>query len=93
MPSADADASVQDEQWVALTRNLTLLPAQCPTEHEMTWSSNGENTMVCILNTTPRLPAFFLTDDNFYGVLYSTEPRRTTSAFSSIMLARSAFSM
>lgn len=40
-----ADASVQDEQWVALTRNLTLLPAQCPTEHETTWGSNEENTM------------------------------------------------
>ncbi|KAI9446725.1 hypothetical protein H4582DRAFT_1907887 [Lactarius indigo] len=52
MLSAEADAGVQDEQWVALTRNLTLLPAQCPTEHETTWSSNGENTMN--LDETPR---------------------------------------
>ncbi|KAH9180271.1 hypothetical protein EDB89DRAFT_7311 [Lactarius sanguifluus] len=52
MPSADVDASVQDEQWVALTRNLTLLPAQCPAELETTWSNNGGNTMN--LDETPR---------------------------------------
>jgi hypothetical protein len=46
MPSVDADASVQNERWVALTRSFTLLPAQCPTEHETTWSGNEENTMV-----------------------------------------------
>jgi hypothetical protein len=45
---SSSDASVQDEQWVALTRNLTLLPAQCHTEHETTWSNNGVNTMVRI---------------------------------------------
>jgi hypothetical protein len=34
--SAGADASVQpeDEQWVALTCNLTLLPAQYHTKHK-----------------------------------------------------------
>jgi hypothetical protein len=53
--SAGADASVQDEQWVALTRNLTLLPAQFHAEHETAWSNNEENTMVRILNLTPRL--------------------------------------
>ncbi|KAH9028249.1 hypothetical protein EDB85DRAFT_2257088 [Lactarius pseudohatsudake] len=37
---------------VALTRNLTLLPAQCPAELETTWSSSGENTMN--LDETPR---------------------------------------
>ncbi|KAH9055901.1 hypothetical protein EDB87DRAFT_1269330 [Lactarius vividus] len=52
IPSADADASVQDEQWVALTRNLTLLPTQCSAELETAWSSNGENTMN--LDETPR---------------------------------------
>jgi len=43
-PSVHADAGVQDEQWVTLTRNLTLLPVQS-TEHETTWSNNEENTM------------------------------------------------
>ncbi|KAH9048216.1 hypothetical protein EDB84DRAFT_291255 [Lactarius hengduanensis] len=52
IPSTDADTSVQDEQWVALTRNLTLLPAQCPAELETTWSSSGEDTMN--LDETPR---------------------------------------
>jgi len=42
--SSGADASVQDEQWVALTRNLTLLPAQCHTVHEIDWRDE-ENTM------------------------------------------------
>jgi len=42
---SSSEASVQDEQWVALTRNLTLLPAQCHPEHETTWSNNGVNTM------------------------------------------------
>jgi hypothetical protein len=53
--SAGADASVQDEQWVALTRNLTLLPAQYHAEHETAWSNNEENTMVRILKPTPRI--------------------------------------
>ncbi|KAN0126178.1 hypothetical protein V8E53_015280 [Lactarius tabidus] len=43
--SVGADASVQDEQWVALTRNLTLLPAQYHAEHDTAWSNNEENTM------------------------------------------------
>ena len=54
IPSADTDVNFQDEQWVALTRNLTLLPVQCPIEHDTTWSNDEENTMVCLLITSPR---------------------------------------
>jgi hypothetical protein len=40
----DADANAQDEQWVALTRNLTLLSAR---GYE-TAGSGEEYMMVCI---------------------------------------------
>lgn len=43
---------------MALTRNLTLLPAQCHTVHEIDWRDE-ENTMVRILNPTRRLYTFF----------------------------------
>lgn len=56
--SAGADVCVQDEQWVALTRNLTLLPAQYHAEHGTAWRKD-ENTMVRILNPTPRLHTSF----------------------------------
>ncbi len=60
MPSAE-DACVQDEQWVALTRNLTLLPSQCRTLHEVTRSGDEteENMMVCILDAVPFLSLSF----------------------------------
>ncbi|KAI0003419.1 hypothetical protein BJV74DRAFT_985727 [Russula compacta] len=44
-PSTDVDGCIQDE-WVALTRNLTLLPAPCPTEHEIVVNGSGEETMM-----------------------------------------------
>lgn len=57
--SAGADVSVQDEQWVALTRNLTLLPAQYHAEHGTAWR-NEEDTMVRILNPTHPPPSRLL---------------------------------
>ena len=49
-PSTNVDGYIPDE-WVALTRNLTLLPAPYPTEHEIVINGSGEETMmVCILN-------------------------------------------
>lgn len=81
IPSADADASVQDEQWVSLTRNLTLLPAQYPTEHDTAWSGNEETTMVRILNTTPS--SYCLLTDEIstpFSTLQSLdEPPRSTT--------------
>lgn len=70
--SAGADVSVQDEQWVALTRNLTLLPAQYHTEHGTAWR-NEEDTMVRILNPTPSL---FTPPFKHRSILYRTSTNR-----------------
>ncbi|KAI0247064.1 hypothetical protein BJV78DRAFT_1248692 [Lactifluus subvellereus] len=47
IPAVDAaDANVQDEQWVALTRGLTLLSARGTTEYETAASGSGEENMM-----------------------------------------------
>lgn len=43
--AADAEGSIQDE-WVALTRNLTLLSARGTTELEVDISGSREETMM-----------------------------------------------
>ncbi|KAI0293463.1 hypothetical protein BC826DRAFT_384879 [Russula brevipes] len=53
IPTSDVDGGVQDE-WVALTRNLTLVSARAATEQGIVLGDNREEVMmVRILNMTP----------------------------------------
>jgi len=50
IPTVDVDVGIQDE-WVALTRNLTLLSSRGTIEHESVMCSSREETMMVCIQT------------------------------------------
>ena len=50
IPAVDADVGIQDE-WVALTRNLTLLSSRGAIEHGSAMCGSREETMMVRIRT------------------------------------------
>jgi len=50
IPAVDVDVGIQDE-WVALTRNLTLLASRGPAEHESVMCGSREEVMMVRIRT------------------------------------------
>lgn len=91
IPVVDVDVGIQDE-WVALTRSLTLLSSRGPIEHESVMCSSREETMmVCIriwMALCPPESIISALMTSPYAGIYHAEPRRAPSTFRPAVFTR-----
>jgi hypothetical protein len=89
IPAIDVDVGIQDE-WVALTRNLTLLSSRGPIEPESVMCSSREETMMVCIRTwlcPPESISSALMRSPYAGI-YHAEPRRAPSTFRPAVFTR-----